>query len=407
MQPVPLHCLHVSATDETTPHSSITSALQTACAGDIITVGPGHYSPSRTQESFPLYVPAGVTLIGAGQDQTRIDGEAVLSPSFRPVQESQSLILMGDETSLSGFTIENSGGNGISNQPGARLLITHNTIRRHGQHGIILSGPNSATITDNVCLDNGTLQYQPVTPRPAAARQGHHIFVQGKSGVANDIVISHNTLTRAFADGIAMVVFFDEADGTQMQIRVWNNTIEYSQRRGLTIAGSFGPSDNRITIDVRENIIRHNGDSAIGAQTARPLATQLLRNNILQLRLINNQCEQNGGGIVLFGGFGPAEDNRLDAILVGNRISGGSLTITGGVAMGGFAAHQNQVRTIIKNNQITSMDDHPIILRGGTAEGGETATGNTVIAQIVDNELSGSSSTTQVRLENRQTGNIV
>jgi hypothetical protein len=62
-----------------------------------------------------LYVPPGVTLIGAGQEQTRIDGEggkdAIVSPrAGRP--ESGAL---GNETSLSGLTIENSGGNGIGN----------------------------------------------------------------------------------------------------------------------------------------------------------------------------------------------------------------------------------------------------------------------------------------------------
>jgi hypothetical protein len=30
----------------------------------------------------------------------------------------------------------------------------------------------------------------------------------------------------------------------------------------------------------------------------------------------------NGEGIVLFGGFGPAEDNLLDGTVLGNRITG-------------------------------------------------------------------------------------
>ncbi len=55
-------------------------------------------------------------------------------------------------------------------------------------------------------------------------------------------------MQRAFADGLALVVFFDEADGVTMHARVINNTIEASERRGVTIAGSFGPSHNRVTI---------------------------------------------------------------------------------------------------------------------------------------------------------------
>jgi hypothetical protein len=62
-------------------------------------------------------------------------------------------------------------------------------------------------------------------------------------------VIAGNTMQRAFADGLALVVFFDEADGVTMYARVINNTIEASERRGVTIAESFDPSHNRVTID--------------------------------------------------------------------------------------------------------------------------------------------------------------
>jgi len=79
------------------------------------------------------------------------------------------------------------------------------------------------------------------------------MFVQGQSGVANSLVIASNTMQSAFADGLALVVFFDEADGVTMHARIVNNTIEASERRGVTIAGSFGPSHNRVTIDVNHN----------------------------------------------------------------------------------------------------------------------------------------------------------
>ncbi len=318
MQHVMPRLLSVSATDPTATHASISTALRQANTGDTVWIGPGHYSPSRTHEVFPLYVPPGVTVFGAGAQDCLIDGEEALALSFRPVQEGQSLILLADNTSLSGVTLAHSGGNGIGNQPGARVQIIHNTIRQHGQHGIILSGPEAAVIKDNRFEDNGTKQFRPATPRPAAGRQGHHIFVQGKSGGANHILISDNTMARAFADGIAVVVFFDEADGVHMHVRVWHNTIEHSERRGLTIAGSFGPCHNRVDIDVRQNMLRHNAALAIGAQAARPLVTQLVRDTRLRLHLIDNDCQHNGDGIMLYGGFGPAEHNVLDATLIGN-----------------------------------------------------------------------------------------
>lgn len=200
LAPMP-RLLYVSATDTTAPYSSISAALRQASSGDTVLVGPGRYAPSSTGEHFPLYVPPGVTLAGEGQGVSIIDGEGVLELSFRPVQENQSLVLLGNETTLRDFTVVNSGGNGVSHQVGARVLIMRNDIQEHGQHGLLVSGPQEAVIIDNRFLDNGTKQFRPVTPRPAAGRQGHHIFVQGKSGVANSVLIADNTMRRAFADG--------------------------------------------------------------------------------------------------------------------------------------------------------------------------------------------------------------
>ncbi len=390
MPPVMPHLLYVSATDATATHTSITAALRHANPGDTVVVGAGHYSSSQTQEQFPLFVPPGVSLLGAGQDTCHIDGEGATAPSFRPVLEGQSLILLGDHTTLSDFTIANSGGNGIGNQPGACVQIIRNTIQAHGQHGIIVSGPEEALIKDNIFLDNGTLKYGPETPRPAAARQGHHIFVQGKSGAANRMLICDNTMTRAFADGIAIVVFFDEADGVQMHVRVWRNTIEQSERRGLTIAGSFGPSHNRVEIDVRHNTIRHNSALALGAQAARPLDTQLLRDNRLRMHIVDNECHDNGDGIMLFGGFGPAEHNVLDATVIGNTITGAArygLRIIGGVGSGGYAAHHNRVQAVVHRNRIEGSGEREIFLQGGAADGEAEVTGNAVLAHFVDNAL--------------------
>lgn len=392
MPPVMPHLLYVSATDATATHPSITAALRHANPGDTVVVGAGHYSPSRTQEHFPLFVPPGVSLLGTGQDQCTIDGEGATAPSFRPVLEGQSLVLLSDHSTLSDLTIANSGGNGIGNQPGVRVQILRNTIRAHGQHGIIVSGPEEALIVDNTFLDNGTLRYGPEAPRPAAARQGHHIFVQGKSGAANRMLICDNTMTRAFADGIAIVVFFDEADGVPMHVRVWRNTIEESERRGLTIAGSFGPSHNRVEIDIQHNLIRNNHALAIGAQAARPLATQLLRDNQLRPHIVDSECRGNGDGVMLFGGFGPAEHNVLDATVIGNTITDAArygLRMIGGVGAAGDAAHHNRLQAVVHRNRIEGAGEHAIFLQGDAADGQTEVTGNAVLAHLVGNELPG------------------
>src|SRR5215813_5022901 len=128
--------LYVSTSDRTTAFGSISAALQRAVSGDTVLVGSGRYSPSQTGERFPLYVPPGVTLAGMGQNDSCIDGEGAMNISFRPVREGESLVLLGDGSVLSGFSVVNGGGNGVSNQPGARVLITRNMLRGHGQHGV-------------------------------------------------------------------------------------------------------------------------------------------------------------------------------------------------------------------------------------------------------------------------------
>jgi Protein of unknown function (DUF1565) len=385
------HLLYTSASDKNAPFSSIGAALLRAVAGDTVLVGSGLYSPSATREKFPLYVPPGVSLAGAGQGASILDGEGAQDVSFRPVQEGQSLVLMGDGSSLSGFSVINGGGNGIANQPGAGVLVTRNEIRGHGQHGMLVSGPQEAVIKDNIFLDNGVKRFAPTTPRGGQSRQGHHIFVQAKAGVTNRVIIADNSMTRAFADGVAMVVFFDEPDGVVMHVSLVNNLIEQSERRGLTIAASFDSSHTQVAVDVHRNIIRDNTEYAIAAQAARPLVVRQVDACCLRLRLFENECHQSAEGIVLFGGFGPAYGNQLDAAIVGNLITGMTMRavrVIGGVGFRGYGAHQNRVRVVISRNRVSDTGEVPIFLQGGVAEAEEEASGNEVRAHVVGNELS-------------------
>jgi hypothetical protein len=382
--------LDVSASAKAASFASISAALLQAVSGDTVVVGPGHYSPSQTGERFPLYVPPGVTLAGMGQDDTIIDGEGAMDLSFRPVYEGQSLVLLGNASVLSGFAVVNGGGNGVSNQLGAHVLITRNAIHGHGQHGVLVSGPQEALIKDNIFLDNGTKRFSPTTPRGVSGRQGHHIFVQGKGGVDNRVIIVDNTMTRAYADGIALVVFFDEPDGVRMQVSVIDNLIEQSERRGLTIAASFSAPGHRVMIDVRHNILRDNAECAIVAAAARPLATTLIRDSYLRLHVFDNECWNSAEGIALFGGFGPAEGNELDATVMGNLISGmkgHAVRVIGGIGYQRHAAHENRVRALISRNRIEEVGGIPVFIQGGVSEAHEEATGNEVLARVHDNEL--------------------
>lgn len=404
------HLLYVSASDKSAPFSSISAALLRAVAGDTVLVGAGRYSPSATQEHFPLYVPPGVALAGAGQGESVIDGEGVQDISFRPVQEAQSLVLLGDGSALSGVSVIHGGGNGIGNQPGARVLVIRNEIRGHGQHGIIVSGPQEAVITDNMFLDNGAKRFAPPTPRGIQGRQGHHIFVQAKAGVDNRVIIADNSMTRAFADGVAMVVFFDEPAGVVMHVSLINNLIEHSERRGLTIAASFHPPGTQVTVEAHRNVIRDNAECAIAARAAQPLAPTRIEASCLRLRLFDNDCHHSAEGIVLFGGLGPADGNLLEATIVRNLIAGMSrhaVRIIGGVGFHGYGAYRNRVRAVIGHNRLTEIGDVPIFMQGGVAEAQEEAVGNEVLAHVIDNELPASAGKRAIVVNDGLSGNTV
>jgi hypothetical protein len=402
--------LYVSASDQTASFSAISAALLQAVSGDTVLVAPGRYSPSLTGERFPLYVPPGVTLMGAGQGETTIEGDGAMELSFRPVCEGQSLVLLGNGSTLSGCSVLDGGGHGVSNQPGARVLITRNEIRGHGQHGILISGVQEAVIKDNIFLDNGTKRFAPLTPRGARGRQGHHIFVQGRAGVENRVMVMDNTMTRTFADGIAVVVWCDEPDGVVVHASIINNLIEQSERRGVTIVGSLSSSYARTVVEMQRNVMRDNTDCAIVAQATHPLLPRLSIENRLQLQVIDNECRSSLDGIALCGGFGPAHDNMLDATIMGNAITGMTrhpLRVIGGVGYRGHAAHNNQVRVLVHRNWIEDGSGVPVFIQGGATEASQEATGNAVLACITDNQLPNVPGQPSIVIDDGPPGNAV
>ena len=158
------HVLYVSQSDPKAKFQSIFKAIKNASEGDQIIVGPGTYSHKTTGECFPLYVPPLCQLIGSGSDTCKIDGGGALQIASRPLDPYQSLVLLGDQTSLSGFTISNSGGHAVSNEQGARILITKNDLRENGQHGLLIFGTNRAVVLNNQFNDNGTKKTELTAP---------------------------------------------------------------------------------------------------------------------------------------------------------------------------------------------------------------------------------------------------
>jgi hypothetical protein len=195
-----------------------------------------------------------------------------------------------------------------------------------------------------------------------------------------------------------------------MHVNVVDNLIEQSERRGLTIAASFSAPRHRVMIDVRHNVFRDNTEYAIVAQAARPLATTLISDCYLRVQIFDNECHHSAEGIALFGGFGPAEGNQLDATLVGNLISAmkrHAVRVIGGIGYHGYGAHDNRVRALISRNRVEDVGGIPILIQGGVAQAQEEATENEVLTHVSRNELPTVEGKPSVVINDGLLGNVV
>jgi hypothetical protein len=146
------------------------------------------------------------------------------------------------------------------------------------------------------------------------------------------------------------------------------------------------------------------------AQAARPLTTTLISDSYLRVQIFDNECHHSAEGIALFGGFGPAEGNRLDATLIGNLITatkGHALRVVGGIGYHGFGAHDNRIRALISRNRVEDAGDIPIFIQGGVAQAQEEATDNEVLAHVTGNELPAIPGKPSVVINDGLLGNLV
>ena len=362
------HILYVSQKDPKAKFHSITQATQKATGGDQIIVGPGTYSSKTTQERFPIYVPPLCQLVGSGVNTCKIDGGGALQISTRPLNPYQSLVLLGDTTSLSGFTISNSGGNAISNEQGARFLVTQNTIKDNGQHGLLIFGANNAVVQNNYFKNNGTKRAEIGTPRwDDVAKQGHQIFIEGKSSVRNDVTIIGNKLEKTFADGIDAEIF-DQPDGVEMNIRIIENIISECGRYGCCMAGSYGPSHAKMFVEIRNNQILKTTKTAIEAEAAISLVNNTIRGSTLHVNIIDNKIDDCNCGIDLIGAFSPSENSHVRYNVLGNKIKNVKhygIRAISGIGMDEWPVKDTNCQIIIANNKLSMIKKESIFVQGG------------------------------------------
>jgi parallel beta-helix repeat protein len=366
---------------------SLTQALRIARGGDVVLVGPGVYAPNRTGETLPLRVPAGVAIEGTGSDECILDGEGLFAPSFHPIQPDLSVVVLEEGASLSGVTVTNGGGHGIGIPVGVTAAVRNCTISRHGDHGIFLCGVAEVTISNCLFSDNGLKRFEPALPRGTGARQGHHIFAEARHGQQNRLLITDNTMRSCFADGIAFICFFPEADGVAFSATILRNTIEASERGGLLFSCSFGPAHNRLRIVAADNILRGNKQFGISFLTAVPLADKVPQDSLLTALVAGNEISASPVGVLVQGAAGEAHHNVCRVTIDRNRIascSRNAIRLIGAMAGDEVPTRDNALHAEVSRNRITGSTPAVLVQgAGGTAKSDPRQ--NAVHARLIDN----------------------
>jgi Protein of unknown function (DUF1565) len=356
--------LYVSTSDPNA-YKTISQAAQNASEGDQIIVAPGTYDV----ECFPIYIPPRCQLIGAGPDKCKIDGGGSKDIADRPLNPFQSLVLLGDESTLSRFSICNSGGNGVSNEHGARMLITDNILQDNGQHGLLVFGTNGAIVQNNCFINNGTKKRKYKGPRPISAKQGHHIYVESRSGTANDVAIIGNIMDKVWADAIANDVF-DQSEGISMRMRIIGNDISDCGRNGLSIASSYGPSNSSVFVEIRNNRIFQCEVAAIDALAALPIVNRTVYNAKLFINIVQNEIDGCKYGINTFAAFGAAENSQLHCNIIENSIVNATrygVTVMSGASIENWPVEHSRLHAVIANHRFSKIAKPPIFIQGGGA----------------------------------------
>lgn len=369
---------------------SMTEALAAAQAGDVVLVGPGVYSPSRTGEVLPLRIPDGVTIEGSGADECVFDGEGRFEPSFGPIDPELAVVVLGHASSLSGVQVTNGGGHGIGAPPGVSASVRDCAISRNGDHGIYLCGVDDALIVGCTFRENGLKQFRPTLPRGTGSpQQGHQIFAEARHGRRNRLTIADNTMRDCFADGVAFVCFYPEPDGVEFEATIVRNTIEASGRGGMLFACSFGPSGNRQRIVAAGNVLRDNRQYGIQTVVASPHADPVPARNRLEALFVGNQIGGSPVGIFVRGGGGECHHNIGEIVIDRNTISTGGqhpIRVVGALGVDGAQTSDNELRVAVSRNTLAGGTPGVAVQAAMSGASGDVR-GNVVRVRLLDNQV--------------------
>ncbi len=239
------------------PYPSIAAALATKpVAGTVIQLQEGLYS-AETGESFPIKLPAGVTLRGAptarGLNTVIRGGGKFVSTSFA----SQNITLLADnDARIEGLTITNPNtrGTAVWVESGQRVAIANNSLINSDREGVFLTGTADAIVSDNVFKKNGANGLSAVGSSKGEIRNntfestgfGLAIGQKSRVNVSNNNILNNN-------DGIVI------SNLSAPTLR--NNLISDNQRDGIVILKDrkgYPTPDLGTSTNLGKNVFRNN-----------------------------------------------------------------------------------------------------------------------------------------------------
>jgi hypothetical protein len=176
--PVAARTINVGAGAE---YTDIQAALDAASSGDVVSVAPGYYNLPKGVEIKA----AGVTLKGAGAEQTYLDGEG----------DAYSVVEVSAEgVTVTGFTLLNGESHGVYISEANWGNINHNVITGNGDRGILLgSGTPYAVIDHNTFASNKVSAIYTYTDDPRTKFTNNVVYENGRS-IVTDSTMTHMTV---------------------------------------------------------------------------------------------------------------------------------------------------------------------------------------------------------------------
>jgi parallel beta-helix repeat protein len=240
------------------PYPSIAAALATKpVAGTVIQLQEGLYS-ADTGESFPIKLPAGVTLRGAptvrGLNTVIRGGGKFISTSFA----SQNITMLADnDARIEGVTVTNPNtrGTAVWVESGKRVAIANNTFINSDREGLFLTGTADAIVSDNVFKRNGA---------------------NGLSAVGSSTGEIRNNTFESTGFGLAI--------GQNSRVNVSNNNI-LNNTDGIIVSNLSAPTlrNNLISDNKRDGIVilkDRKGYPTPDLGTSTSLGKNTFRNNL-------------------------------------------------------------------------------------------------------------------------------